>query len=237
MMDIIGLYLCTALTIFTVSLIFKETPIYRLAQHLFMGSAMGYGIVMAVKAISDIAWKPLIGGDLVWIIPIVIGLMLYTKFSKEYAWISRYPTAILVSTGVTLTMRTVIRSKFLAQISSTFVNPFAPPFVGDPPLAINNIIVIVIVICTMMYFLFTGTETLQKNPIIKPMRKAAIYFMMFAFGAGFASTVVSRLALWVGRTRYLLIPEARPMLPIAIIVVILFFIGKERLSRIVSGGS
>lgn len=237
MVDIIGLYLCTALTIFTVSIIFKETPIYRLAQHIFMGSAMGYGIVMAVKAIADIAWKPMIGGDVVWIIPIVIGLMLYTKFSKNYAWISRYPIAILVSTGVTLTMRTVIRSKFLAQITSTFINPFVPPFVGTPSFAINNIIVIVIVICTMMYFLFTGTETLQKNPTIKLMRNAAIYFMMFAFGAGFASTVVSRIALWVGRTRYLLVPEARPMLPVAIAIVVLFFIGKERLSRIISGGN
>jgi hypothetical protein len=230
-MDVVALWISTALTIFTVSLIFKETPLYRFAQHVFMGSAMGYGIVMAVKAVSDIAWNPMTKGEAIWIIPFILGLMFYTKFSKKYFWVSRYPTAVLVSTGVALTMRAVVRSSFLAQISSTFLNPLAPPYVGSPQLVINNILVIVIVICTLSYFLFSGEKTWQRNPVMVLLRKAAIYFMMFAFGAGFASTVVSRIALWVGRTRYLLASEARSITSIIIIFTALVLVGQGPLER------
>jgi hypothetical protein len=234
-MDAVGLFLSTAFTIFTVSLIFKETPLYRFAQHVFMGSAMGYGIVMAVKSISDIAWTPMTKGEFLWIMPLLLGLMLYTKFSKKYFWLSRYPTAILVATGVTLTMRSVVRSSFLAQISSTFLNPIGPPYVGYPQLAINNMLVIVIVVCTVVYFIFSGERTVQRSPVLLYLRKAAMYFMMFAFGAGFANTVVSRIALWVGRTRYLLASDARVFTLVIIVFTALILAGHDRLGKMWKG--
>jgi len=230
-MDAISLWISTALTIFTVSLIFKETPLYRFAEHIFMGTAMGYGIVLAVKATSDIVWTPILNGQVIWIMSIILGLMLFTTFSKKHSWLSRYPTAIVVSTGVTLTMITVIRSSFLSQITSTFLNPIAQPFTGSPELAINNILVIVIVICTLAYFVFSGAGTWQNNRALMLVRKAAIYFMMFAFGAGFAATVVSRIALWVGRTRYLLAPDSLPITAIIVVFTALILVGLEPLQK------
>jgi hypothetical protein len=230
-MDAISLWITTALTIFTVSLIFKETPVYRFAEHIFMGTAMGYGIVLAIKAASDIVWTPMLNGQVIWIMPIILGLMLFTTFSRRHSWVSRYPTAIVVSTGVTLTMITVIRSSFLSQITSTFLNPIAKPYTGSPELVINNILVIVIVICTLAYFVFSGAGRWQNNRMVMLARKAAVYFMMFAFGAGFAATVVSRIALWVGRTRYLVAPEALPITAIMVVFTALVLVGLEPIQK------
>ena len=227
MADIIGLYLTSILTLFTVSIIFKETAIYRFSQHIFQGAALGYGTVIAIKAINDIAFIPITQGNYSWLIPIALGLLLFTGFFRKYSWIARYPTAILVATGVALSLRTSIESGFLKQITSTFLNPIGPPYAGDPALFINNIMIIVIVLVVVIYFIFSGGTTIQKHPAIMQIRKLAVYLMMIAFGAGFANTIVSRLALWTGRTRYLLIPEARPILPFIILFMIIVLYGKE----------
>jgi hypothetical protein len=185
-----------------------------------MGSAMGYGVVMAVKAISDIALGPIVNaGQIQWIIPVLIGLLFYAKFIPGLDWVPRYPTALLVGIGSALSMRVVVRSRFINQITSTFINPFSPPYQGNPPLAINNIVILVIVIVTLMYFIFSGGERVQRSAFMANMRQLAIYFMLFAFGAGFANTVATRLALWVGRTRFLIEPTSRPILPIVLIIV------------------
>jgi hypothetical protein len=185
-----------------------------------MGSAMGYGVVMAVKAISDIALTPIINeGQIQWLIPVLIGLLFYAKFIPGLDWVPRYPTALLVGLGSALSMRVVVRSRFISQITSTFVHPFSPPYQGNPPLPINNIVIIIIVIVTLLYFIFSGGEMVQKSVFMANIRKLAIYFMLFAFGAGFANTVVTRLALWVGRTRFLIQPTSRPILPFVLLIM------------------
>jgi len=65
---------------------------------------------------------------------------------------------------------------------------------------VDGVIILVGVLVTVMYFVFTRQHT-------GTWGKAAVagrYFMMIFFGATFAYTVMSRMALLIGRLEFLL---------------------------------
>ena len=45
--DIIGAWLAAFLTLSILSFLFKENPLFKAAEHLFVGTSAGYGVVIA----------------------------------------------------------------------------------------------------------------------------------------------------------------------------------------------
>jgi len=45
--DILGIWIAAFLTLAILSLVIKENPIYRFAEHIFVGVSAGYGLVNA----------------------------------------------------------------------------------------------------------------------------------------------------------------------------------------------
>jgi len=208
-MDTLSLWIGAMFTLFIYTFAIKDNKLYRLTANLMVGSGAGFVTVSAINNIRRIALTPMMNGQIVWIVPIIFGLTLYFRFSKEYFWVNRYGLSVIVSIGTALTITTVIYSQILAQVKSTFITPFT----------IDNIIVIVIVITSVLFFVFSGGTNVHKSTTFGYIRQVGLYAMMIAFGATFGNTMMSRIAEMSARMFYVLSPEALPVLPVTLILI------------------
>ncbi len=229
---LLQIWVATGLSIFVYSFLFKDNPTFKFAEHLYVGSAIGYGVVLMIQNINTIAITPMNKGDFTWIMPLALGALLYTRFSSKYYWTARYPLAFIVSVGIGLTIRSIITSDFIVQIRSTIINPLSTTSItGVPKTPFNNILVIVITVTTLFYFIFTGGKKLQNNGVVKGVNYLARLFMMVAFGSAFGNTVMTRVSFLIDRIRYMTQPDAYTIIPIVLIVVAAAMVPKEWLTR------
>ncbi|HHW98296.1 MAG TPA: hypothetical protein GX738_01545 [Firmicutes bacterium] len=172
-------------TIAMFSFIFKENPVYRWCEHLYVGAAAGYAISVNVKSIADKAWMPLTqDGKIVLLIPIIFGILLYARFIKSIAWLSRWPMSFLVGVGSGLAIFGVVNSQLLQQIKATLL----------PLNSINNIIMVFGVLSILLYFFFS----MEHRGVIKHGASVGRWIMMITFGVSFGNVVMGRISLLLG---------------------------------------
>lgn len=205
MMIDLAILLPVFLTLCAYSYVYKESAFWRFAEQTFIGLAMGYSFVLAIQQIQSVAWIPIsTGKNYMFVVPLILGLMLYARFSKKYAWVSRWPMAVLIGLGTGIAMRTVIEAQIIQQISATFL----PLIAANAMTTFNNIVIVVMVLSTLYFFTFTGGT----GKVPDAVRKLGRYTLMLTFGAAFGATVLTRMTLFIGRFTYLWGINQRPYL-------------------------
>jgi len=128
------------------SVLYKENPVYRFAEHIFLGIATAYGLYVTWKDILYPMWfteffpatpyfppgvtppppdpneppKPsFTGGYYLWCIPMLAGAMYYTVFSKRFNWMSRLVMTTLLAFSAGLTFREFFGT-YWPQIGKSF---------------------------------------------------------------------------------------------------------------------
>lgn len=202
----LGTWIAALGTLCIFSILYKENPFYRIAEHTFVAASAAHGIVVAWN--SQI--KPTITIDMVqkgqwWvIIPALVGMMVYLRMFRSLAWLSRIPIALWMGygAGMALTVRTVV--PFTEQVMTSML-PLVV-FYKDGAFnlleSINNIIFVAGVVGTLTYFFFTK----ERKGVIKVGADIGRWVMMIGFGAAFGNTVMSRVSLFLGRIQFLLGP-------------------------------
>lgn len=167
------------------SFIFKENPIYRFCEHVYVGAAAGYAISVNVKSIADNAWTPITqDGKIILLIPVALGLMLYARFFKNIAWLSRWSIAFMVGIGSGLAIFGGVNSQFLQQIKATMI----------PLNNINNILLVLGVLSILLYFFFS----VEHEGVVKHAASVGRWVMMVTFGVSFGNVVMGRISLLLG---------------------------------------
>ena len=198
------------LTVFTFSFLYRDNPFYKFAEHLVVGVSAGYFVVLLIRTnlvpiisqklfIADQGWKL----DQWWyFIPLILGVMMWTRFSKKLAWISRYPLALYIGIASGLTIPLELKNRVVEQLQATvlkFKFDFAnPDFLGVPQGA-WDIVVVIGVICCLIYFFFSK----EHKGWFGGSANIGIYTLMIAFGASFGYTVMARISLFIQRIQYL----------------------------------
>jgi hypothetical protein len=216
-------------TIFIYSFLWKENPLSRAVEHLFIGLAAVFTLASMYEAAASVAYwgtNKIVEGNLLWIIPILISLMYFFFFSKKYFYLYRYPLAIVAGIMAGMMICGMVQSNFLAQIQATV----KLPLIGAeakwdtwPPTGLNNIIIIIGVITVLTFFFFTWEH---KGPL-GVSTKIGRYFLMATFGAAYGSTVMARMSLFIGRLRFLYETSyedwfwAWYLIPIAVLCIII----------------
>jgi hypothetical protein len=203
---LIGAWVATGLTLFIFSFLYKDNPLFKLAENLYVGVSVGYTIVKTYDTvIVHLIWKPIVeDGEWTLVIPVAIGLLMLTRYVPKAAWLSRYAFAFIVGVGSGLAIPRVISSYILKQIEDT-VRPLMMLVPGEgltftwnllnPASSLNTIIILVGVSSVLFYFFFSVEHT---GPG-KAVARTGILFLMIAFGAAFGYTVMARMSLLIGR--------------------------------------
>lgn len=209
--DVFALLFGVFVTIFIYSFLWKENPLSRAVEHLFVGMAAVYTLAaMYDAALSQAIWgsQRIEGGYYIWIIPILISFMYFFFFTKKYFYLYRYPVSIVVGIMAGMMICGMIQSNFLAQIQAT-ANPATTPLVGAGTWdyvggstfirGVNSLIIIIGLVTALTFFFFT----FEHKGVLGVSTKIGRYFLMATFGAAYGSTVMARISLFIGRLRFL----------------------------------
>ena len=189
------------------SILYKENPVYRLAEHIFIGAATGYSVYVTwTQILKPQWWDKIVKGEAYWVLALVAGSMFYFIYSKKHVWISR------IIFGALLGLIAGAAFKGFAGINIDRIYASFKPLAGpklSAGMIVNNAIFIIILLAVMSYFFFSFEH---KNRVTSAPAKLGRWCLMFAFGAMFGSTVMARMSLLIGRIYFLLhewLPIAR----------------------------
>ncbi len=198
-MSSLGNWIAAFLTVAVFSIIFKETELYYFAEQIFVGCSAGYGVAVTIgnRIKPTITVDMLEKGKWEYIIPFVIGLLIYFRFSTKYQWISRYPISFSVGAGAGVVLTKTWKPMFLEQLAATITPLKNPSSAGY----VNAVLMFIGVLCTLSFFLFT----MEPKGITKHASKIGRITMMLAFGSAFGTTVMARVSLFLARIQFMLI--------------------------------
>jgi len=194
-------WIAAYLTLAIFSILYRDNPIYRVAEHLFVGIALGYGLALTWwLALWQIALQPLfVEGRLILIIPIAIGLLYFTRLIPKASWLIRIPISITLGFFSGVAIPLIFQATIFEHTKASLVLPqmFQP---GNPWPGIWAIVLLIGILTTLAYFFFSRKE----KSVLNPVSKVGIVFIMLGFGATFGLTVMSRVSLLIGRVQFLL---------------------------------
>jgi len=200
----VGVIVAAGLTLALFSFLYRDNPLFRFAEHLFVGVAAAY--------VFGQYWYQILYGELVvrfrtlgqadsaglsgwWMLaPTVLGLLMLTRLSGRLSWLSRISFAFVVGLGAGLTIPRYIASFVLAQLEST-LRPLSWSWQG-----LNLLLILCGVLAVLIYFFFS----IEHRGAVGAVSRVGIYFLMVSFGASFGYTVMARLSLLIGRVTFLL---------------------------------
>jgi hypothetical protein len=188
----IGTLIAAILTLFIFSFLYKDNPFYKFAEYLLVGISVGYFIVISIKTtvVPKLIFPIFREGDLLYLIPGILGFFMFLRFLPKLAWLSRISMALIIGAGAGVSIPAMMQAQIFAQMKAS-MGSYA---------SINNIIVALAVITTLSYFFFSR----EHKGALGTSAKIGVFFMMLFFGATFGYTVMSRVTLLIGRAQFLL---------------------------------
>lgn len=192
-----GTFLAGILTLAILTFLYRDNPIYKMAESLLIGVAIGYMIVVTWNnTFMDSLFVPLFsGGDILLVIPLALGLMMFGRFSRKTSLLVKIPIAVLIGSGAGVAIPAMLDQRTLAQMSATIA-----PLVTDGGINFSAIVVLIGVFTTLAYFYFSREHT----GAVGKAAKVGTWFLMLFFGTTFGYTVMSRMSTLVGRMEFLL---------------------------------
>ena len=202
--EVLGAWVAVGLTLFIYSFLYKDNPLFKLGEHLYVGVSVGYSVVIVWYTVfKRLVWEEITKGNLEPLIGVFVGALILTRFIPQIGWLSRIAFAFVVGFGSGVAIPRTISSYILKQIEDT-VNPLITMGANglsmgfdfaSPQSGVNTIILLIGVVSVLFYFFFSVEHT---GPGMVTAR-TGIYFLMIAFGAAFGYTVMSRMSLLIGR--------------------------------------
>ncbi|MBS7648617.1 MAG: hypothetical protein QXU67_01665 [Candidatus Bathyarchaeia archaeon] len=197
--SMIGIHIAAIFTIACLSFLFKDNVVFHTVESIFIGTSVAYIMTFSIEAIRKTAWVPLLKGELIWIFPMILGVLYLTRLSPQIRWISRYPVSLLVGIGTGLAARAVLQVNLLAQIEDTVrIRDLTATGI------INITVVFLGVILGILYFVFTFRPKGTLEPLFNYLTRGGRIIIMAAFGSMYGNTVLGRFSLLIGRLQFLL---------------------------------
>lgn len=202
-LELFETWLIAFFTLALFSFLYKDNPVYKFAEHIFAGLSAGYfvGLIwdtVIIQQLWDPMFNPVNGNESNWflIIPGILGLLMFARFSPKHAWVSRVSLAVVMAYTAGEFLSSQLHGLVLPQIQATMKPLNMSDGFGQ---LIWSLIVIVGVISTLVYFYFSK----EHKGVLGVTAKVGIWFIMISFGAHFGYTVMGRVSLLIGRSQFL----------------------------------
>lgn len=200
------------LTLAIFSFLYKDNPLYKFAEHLFVGLSAGYTAAiyyhnniypniiahLRTAVVTAGTHGQFLVGEWIYLIPFLLGLLYITIVIPQASWLMRWPFAFVLGAGSGFAIPREIQARILEQIGGTFIYPLREytSAIG----IVNAIIIFVGVLTVLSYFFFSKAH----EGALGTSSRIGIIFLMVGFGASFGYTVMARISLLIGRFQFLL---------------------------------
>ncbi len=213
-----GVWVAALLTLAAFSFLWRDNPLYRFAEHLFVGVSAGYFIILNYwtvivpnlidplrLALHGDGVNPARHGFLAaqmgdyrgWlIVPGVLGLLLFTRLLPRIDWLSRWALAVIIGVYAGLKTTGFAQGDFVAQVQASL----QPLWTGNLGTSISAILFTVGLVTSLLFFFFSR----EQKGAFGAATRLGVLFLMVGFGAGYGYTVMSRVSLLIGRFQFLL---------------------------------
>jgi len=224
----LGVVVGAGLTLIMYSFLYRDNPLFKVAENLYVGVALGYGAILTWR----LSLKPEIVSPLLLdpphmhaflvelgrrIVPILLGALLLTRLSSKHAWLSRYSYTLMVGWGAGIGIPVVAHSYVLQQVQAAVVPltagaqaslqgqgaaaPSAWQWVQTVGLPTFGAAAILVGTVTVLFYFFFSVEHKGAGGVVS---RVGIWFLMVSFGASFGYTVMGRVSLLIGRVQFLI---------------------------------
>jgi hypothetical protein len=207
---LLGTWIAALLTIFALSFLYKDNPLFRFTESLFAGVSLGYYIGTTLNQtfmpnlITPLTHDFANNWDL--LVPGLLGVLLYMRYLPKGGWIARYALAIYVAYYIGLDFTRRLHGEVLPQLARLIV----PLSKFDSHTILYSLVFTVGVLSVLVYFFFSK----EQDRVTKRVARLGIYFLMISFGAAFGFTVMGRVALLIGRLNFLILDWIYPLIGI-----------------------
>ena len=218
-----GVWVAALLTLCVFSFLYKDNPLYKLAEHLFVGVSAGYYIVLnfwtvVVPNLYDPLVRAFTGRDPIthevvaraggpfaaslgdyrgWLLfPGLLGLLLFTRLVQRVDWLSRWSLAMIIGVYAGLKTTGFAQGDLVAQVQASL----QPVWGHDFWTSVNAILFTLGLLTSLLFFFYSR----EHKGTLGVLARTGIVFLMVSFGAGYGYTVMSRLSLLIGRFQFLL---------------------------------
>jgi hypothetical protein len=222
--EVIGTIIAAGLTLIMYSFLYRDNPLFKIAENLYVGVTLGYGAILTWRQslrpevydplFNAPTWAALQNSLLHRAVPITLGLLLLTRLSRKRGWLSRYSYALMIGWGAGVGIPLVTHSYVFKQLGAA-ISPLQAAATGGAaaPAAfspawwlhtafpvVGAVVILVGTVAVLFYFFFS----VEHKSVGKAVSRVGIWFLMLSFGASFGYTVMGRLSLLIGRVRFLL---------------------------------
>ncbi len=172
--------------------LYKENLIFRTVEHIYIGLTAAYTVGLAYhsRVLPTIQTDLLERGYWSYVIPILLGLLIYTRYFPQVAWLARYPLSFWVGygAGVVLAFQVGPLMGQLVAMMRTWAD-------------LNAFLLWAFSMCALIYFFFTIK---RENPAVGYPAWLGRWVIVIGLGAAFGNTVLYRWNLLIGRMNFLL---------------------------------
>jgi len=224
-MENIGLIISITLTLMVFSYVVGDNPLFKIAEHMFVGASVAYVILVAwhlvlfpfffqtVAEVEGSVWLKLP--------PALLCLLMVFKVrpsqSKSVNALGSISLAFLIGVGAALAIQGALFGTLLPQttaLATIDLNPSSPLYANAPQGSIflhndfwSNIVVVIGAIGTLFYFTFTY----RPQGLLGNVREWFVNFwagvgrliILITLGALFSNTISARVALLLSRVQFL----------------------------------
>jgi len=209
LLAIAGTWFSIFLTLAILSFLYDDNPVYKFAEHLFMGLGIGVGTIEVYYGVFEPkVVSPLLEEHrLLTLAPLVLLLLLFTKLTRKHQHWARIPIAFIVAAFAGVKLTGEANGRLLEQVRATMPDLQTLyetsgwwDWENGGAGVISGLILVLGLCACLLHFYFSAKHN-------KPMRvisRIGILTLMLSFGASFGFTVMGRISLAIGRAETLL---------------------------------
>lgn len=200
---ILGAWVSIFLTLCILSFLYEDNPVYKVAEHLFLGVSIGYGVVEQYYGVFKpnllqkiVQPAPFLGMELpfrFWsLFPLALLLMLFFKLSRKNAWVARVPIAFLVAAFAGVKLTGEANANLMTQVATSMPDLATSwkehglwDWKADGAGVISDFLLVAGLIACLMHFYFGKVPRSVARPALKiGLAIGAVVAVVTMFGLG-----------------------------------------------------
>lgn len=205
-MELIANIIIALLTLAVLSRIGGDNPVYRGAQYLFVGVALGYSFVVLVQQVLlpetvlllDNLSQPIAALPLT--VPFLLALLLLPRAfgAAPASWLANIPLGLIFGVGAAVALVGSLAGTLFPQMLASLPN------LAQTPLQLaQTAIVLIGVIAVLLRFTFTRPANQRSNRLLDGAARIGHWWLMIVFGVFFAGALVTYLTALTERFEFL----------------------------------